>query len=158
MIVRCEQFHEILEEGRPPYPSAFEDHLRRCPTCAADERDWRSIRSGLFELAQEAAPEPSLGFVTRLIRQLEEGCVPLRLVEEFFETAGRRVIYSTLLLATVLLLAIALPATGPLRSRHSTEVSWPQPEIVATRDYPIPPSELPGSGFSLTPENFSDQK
>ncbi len=151
--MRCDQVRQTLEESGEAYPAPVLHHLRHCPECAAYEHHWRWVRAGLLALARETAPEPSLGFARRLIRRLEEGFLPMRLVGEFFETAGRRVVYFTLLLATVLLLAIALPSSGPLRGRPARDVSWPQPEIVATRDYPIPPSELPGAGFSLTSES-----
>ncbi|MGH9432161.1 MAG: hypothetical protein ACRD3T_11520 [Terriglobia bacterium] len=151
--MQCDQVRQALEEGGEAYPVPVMDHLRQCPGCAVYERDWRWVRAGMLALARETAPQPSLGFSTRLVRRLEEGFLPLRLGGEFFETAGRRVVYFTLLLATVLLLAMALPSSGPLRGRPAADVSWPQPEVVATRDYPIPPSELPGAGFSRVSES-----
>ncbi|MGH9452424.1 MAG: hypothetical protein ACRD2O_00460 [Terriglobia bacterium] len=153
--MRCEQIREMLEEGREAYSALVADHLHQCSKCESYERDWRLVHAGMLALGQEIPPEPLLGFATRLVRRLEEGFLPLRLVDEFFETAGRRVVYFTLLLATALLLAIALPSTGPLRGRPATDVSWPQPEIAATRDYPIPPSELPGAGFSMSESEIS---
>ena len=153
--MRCEQVREMLEEGIEADSSLVMDHLRQCLGCEAYERDWRLVRAGMMALAQEIPPEPLLGFANRLVRRLDEGFLPLRLVGEFFETAGRRVVYFTLLLATALLLAIALPSTGPVRGRPATDVSWPQPEIAATRDYPIPPSELPGAGFSMSESEVS---
>ena len=147
--MRCDQVRQTLEDGGESYPALVLDHLRQCPWCAAYERDWRWVRTGMAALAREAAPEPSWGFASRVLRRLDEGQFPLRLVDDFFETAGRRVVYFTFLLAMVLLLAIALPSSGPVRGRRVRDVSWPQTELVATRDYPIPPGELPGVGLSL---------
>ncbi|HUY13514.1 MAG TPA: hypothetical protein VMX16_07785 [Terriglobia bacterium] len=147
--MRCDQVRQNLEDGGEAYPVLVLDHLRQCPPCASYERDWRWVRSGMVALAQEAGPEPSWGFASRVLRRLDEVLPPLRLMDDFFETAGRRVVYFTFLLAMLLLLAIALPSTGPLRGHRGRDVSWPRPEIVATRDYPIPPGELPGVGLSL---------
>jgi hypothetical protein len=150
--MRCDQVRETVVESGENYPVVVADHLRSCTACAEYERSWRWFRAGLRALAQETAPEPSIGFSTRLTRQLDDRFLPLRLVDEFFETAGRRVVYFSLLLATVLLLAMAIPSSGPLRGGPATELSWPQTEVVATGDYPIPPSELPGAGFSMVSE------
>jgi hypothetical protein len=146
--MRCKQIRRIIETGEEIAAAPALGHLHQCPQCTAYARDWQRVKAGMLALAEQPALEPSLGFAVRLMRRIGNGLPPLPAAGEFFEAAGRRVVYFTLLLAAVLLLSLALPASGPVRGRRVREVAWPQTEIVAERDYPIPPSELPDAGFS----------
>jgi hypothetical protein len=77
-------------------------------------RDAHLAQAGFRALAEEAVPEASLGFASRLVRRLleweEKGAR-----SQFFETVGRRFVYATLALTLALLLSLALPTSGPVR-------------------------------------------
>jgi hypothetical protein len=77
-------------------------------------RDARLAQAGFRALAEEAAPEASLGFASRLIRRLQEW-EEKGARSEFFETVGRRFVYATLALTLALLLSLVLPTSGPVR-------------------------------------------
>lgn len=96
-------------------------HLAGCPVCAGYYRELCLLRSGFQGLRREEVPAPSLGFAERLVRQLGEiSRVPS--VAEFFERVGRRFVYATLVLTFLALLALALPATGPVRGLSATDI------------------------------------
>jgi hypothetical protein len=85
-------------------------------------------------LKREEAPEPSLGFADRLVRQLGE-MTKAPSVADFFERVGRRFVYATLALTFVALLALALPSTGPVRSLSAADIQFPAQEaLVAYSD------------------------
>jgi hypothetical protein len=77
-------------------------------------RDARLVRAGFRALAEEAVPEASFGFVSRLVRRLEEW-EEKGARSKFFETVGRRFVYATLALTLALLLSLVLPTSGPVR-------------------------------------------
>jgi hypothetical protein len=77
-------------------------------------RDARVVHAGFCALAEEAAPEASFGFASRLIRRLQEW-EEKGARQEFFETVGRRFVYATLALTLALLLSLVLPTSGPVR-------------------------------------------
>jgi hypothetical protein len=109
-------------------------HLTQCASCARYHRDLRLVRSGLHLLKREEAPEPSLGFADRLVRQLGE-MTKAPSVADFFERVGRRFVYATLALTFVALLALALPSTGPVRSLSAADIQFPAQEaLVAYSD------------------------
>ena len=97
------------------------EHLRECPGCARYYRDLRLVRSGLRLWRREAAPEPSLGFAERLVRQLGS-LSKTPSVAYFFERVGRRFVYATLVLTFLALLALALPRTGPVRGLTAADI------------------------------------
>lgn len=132
--MRCEEarfrFEEAAAEG---LSEAVRDHLAQCADCRAYAREWRLARAGFLALAEEAVPEASLGFATRLLRRLEERRQPA----EFLERAGRRVVYAGVLLALMLLLGLALPASGPLGGQAPAEFSLAQSEMMAAESDPV---------------------
>jgi anti-sigma factor RsiW len=152
--MRCEEVRKIFAEDWPEEtPAAVREHLAGCPACDGLARDHRLVRAGFHALAAEPAPEPSWGFSTRLLRRLEES--PAQEGAEFLERVGRRVVYATFVLALTLLLALALPSSGPLRGPATAELYLAQSEIVTGGNDPIFAGELPeNNGATLVaPEN-----
>jgi hypothetical protein len=96
----------------------------------------RLIRAGLRILKGEAPPEPSIGFAERLVRQLGQVGKPPS-VGEFFELAGRRFVYATLMLAFLMLLALALPKAGPVRGGAAADMLMPAQEAILLRPDPV---------------------
>jgi len=113
--MRCELVREEFDklwEGEAT--AEVRQHLTQCGACARYYRDLRLVREGLRLWKREEAPQPSLGFAERLIRQLGD-LSKAPSVGDFFERVGRRFVYATLVLTCLALLALALPATGPVR-------------------------------------------
>lgn len=135
--MRCDDIRQQFDriwEGEPS--PEFRQHLEHCPACGRYASDMRLVRAGLRVLKQEAAPPPSAGFAERLTRQLRE----LRRqpsVSQFFEEAGRRFVYATLVLAFLMLLALALPATGPVRGQATADSLTPAQEATLLRSDPL---------------------
>ena len=151
--MRCEEVREVVEEAKAKEFSArLQEHLAGCAACEAYARDWRLLRTGFRALAVEPVPEPSWGFTTRLLRRLEQVTEPSRGAEEFLERVGRRVVYGTFLLALMLLLALVLPSSGPLRGPGLAEVYRAQSEVAMMESDPLFASELP-AGQDLAPVN-----
>ena len=142
--MRCKEVRRRLlkaeDLGRPP---ALEVHLQGCPVCAAFERDWGQLRAGLQRTAQDPVPEPSLGFTTRLAVRLQAAVAEQGAGALFLERAGRRSVYAALLAAFLLVLAVLLPGSGPLRAPSTADIYLAEPEAVAAHDYPI----FPGQSF-----------
>jgi hypothetical protein len=90
------------------------EHVSKCAGCEGFLRDARLVQAGFRALAEEAVPEASLGFASRLIRRLQEW-EEKGARSEFFETVGRRFVYATLALTLALLLSLVLPTSGPVR-------------------------------------------
>jgi hypothetical protein len=111
----CKQLRELVSESwGGELPVAAQEHLSKCAGCEVFWRDARLVQAGFRVLAEETAPEASLGFASRLVRRLQEWeATGAR--SEFFETVGRRFVYATLALTLALLLSLALPNTGPVR-------------------------------------------
>jgi len=94
--MRCNDIRDRLDslwEGGKM--TEVRQHLTQCPSCAGYYRDLRLVRSGLHLWKREEAPEPSLGFAERLVRQLGE-LSKAPSVADFFERVGRRFVYATL--------------------------------------------------------------
>lgn len=130
--------------------SSAHEHLGRCADCRAWLEDWRLLQSGLRALAAEPVPETTPGFQARLLRRLEEAREGQRAAFDFFERAGRRVVWATLALALAVLLALALPSSGPLRGAEEPEFLLPQPALASVRgtmivDVDAPDTNAPGS-------------
>jgi anti-sigma factor RsiW len=137
--MRCDRIQRMLNE-EDGLTAGAKRHAEQCSSCASDLREWRLLRAGFGELAKEAPPEASVGFTARLMRRLEDGqrAIPSEL--SFFEQAGRRFVYATLLLAFMLLLALALPSSGPLRAQGSSgsaETMLAQPEMAVIQNESI---------------------
>jgi hypothetical protein len=126
--MRCDdirdRFDNFWESGDT---AELRQHLTQCPSCAGYYRDLRLVRSGLRLLKREEAPEPSLGFAERLVRQLGE-LSKAPSVADFFERAGRRFVYATLVLTFLALLALALPPSGPVRGLSAADIQMPAQE------------------------------
>lgn len=156
VTVRCEEIQDILESLTPQeIPDTLREHLAICAGCEAYARDWGLVRGGLRQLASEEVPEASPGFVTRLVRRLDES-PSSDIAAEFFERVGRRVVFSTLLLALTALLALVVPAAGPLRT-PAADLSLAQAEAIPGASDPVfaseyqespdaAPAKLPGQG------------
>jgi len=113
--MNCRELRELVTQvWEGELPAQAREHLSGCATCASYWRGARLVQAGFRALAEETAPEPSLGFASRLLRRLEEWeekAAP----SAFFETVGRRFVYATLALTLALLLSLTLPNSGPLR-------------------------------------------
>lgn len=104
----------VIELWGGELPAEAREHLSKCAGCEVFWRDARLVQAGFRSLAEEAAPEASLGFASRLVRRLHEW-EGKGARSEFFETVGRRFVYATLALTLALLLSMALPTAGPVR-------------------------------------------
>jgi hypothetical protein len=111
----CKEIRDLVSELWGGELSAeAQEHLSKCAGCEGFLRDARLVQAGFCALAEEAAPEASFGFASRLVRRLqewEEKGAP----GEFFEAVGRRFVYATLALTLALLLSLVLPTWGPVR-------------------------------------------
>ena len=111
----CKEVRDLVSElWGDEMPAEAREHLTKCAGCQAIWRDALLVQAGLRVLAEEAAPEASLGFASRLVRRLQEWDEK-GARSEFFETVGRRFVYATLALTLALLLSMALPTSGPVR-------------------------------------------
>jgi hypothetical protein len=111
----CKEFRDLVsEQWGGELPAEAREHLSNCAGCEVFLRDARLVQAGFRALAEEAVPEASLGFASRLVRRLQEW-EEKGARSEFFETVGRRFVYATLVLTLALLLSLALPTSGPVR-------------------------------------------
>jgi predicted anti-sigma-YlaC factor YlaD len=111
-------------------------HLAQCTACKQYYRDLRLVHAGFHLWKREAAPEPTLGFAERLVRQLGEiSRTPS--VADFFERVGRRFVYATLALTFLALLALALPSSGPVRGLSYADIYIPSQEASLANSDPM---------------------
>lgn len=113
--MRCDAVRQTIEEGLKR-SAVVEAHVESCAACREYLRKWEIVHAGLVALRAEEPPDPSLGFTTRLMRRLEDGSSDLRLGQQFFDQIGKRFVYASLMVALMVLLILALPSSGPLRS------------------------------------------
>ncbi|MGD1156284.1 MAG: hypothetical protein ABSA41_10690 [Terriglobia bacterium] len=135
--MRCDDLRERLDslwEGEQS--PEVRQHLAQCAACERYVRDLRLVRAGFRVLKREAVPEPSLGFAERLVRRWGE-LSKQPSVGEFFEQVGRRFVYATLMLTFLLLLALALPPTGPIRGQSTADPLVPAEETVLVPSDPL---------------------
>jgi hypothetical protein len=116
--MHCEDVREAIVDGE--LHEGARQHLTVCADCRSLARDREILKAGWETLAKEAAPEPSWGFAARVLRRLDESAAEEM---EFFERVGRRVVYAASVVAAVVLMALALPGSGPLRGTASAELS-----------------------------------
>jgi len=111
----CKAIRDLVSDLRGGELSTeAHEHLSKCAGCGGFLRDARLVHAGFCALAEEAAPQASFGFASRLVRRLQEW-EENGAREEFFETVGRRFVYATLALTLALLLSLVLPTSGPIR-------------------------------------------
>ena len=126
--MRCDDIRDRLDDSWEGEEAAeVRQHLTQCAACAGYYRDLRLVRAGFRLWKREEAPEPSLGFAERLVRQLGE-MSKAPSVADFFERVGRRFVYATLALTFLALLALALPSTGPVRGLSAADIQMPAQE------------------------------
>jgi hypothetical protein len=135
--MHCNELRERLDElWAGEHSAEVREHLTGCLACEGYLRKARLLRAGLLVLAEEPAPEPSVGFAARLVRALgkatEQGAA-----EEFLERVGRRFVYATSILTLIALLALILPSSGPVRGSATANLLVPQPEVVTAGLDPI---------------------
>jgi hypothetical protein len=139
--VRCKEVQETFEEaGGQAVPAAVREHLAACPVCRARATDSSRLAAGMWLLAREPVPEPSIGFQARVLRRLGDGVQSL--TPDILENAGRRVIYATLILVLFLLLAMLVPSSGPWRQGPDLSTYGPQDEALTTVSYQVSPNSL----------------
>ena len=137
--MRCDDVRMTLEECRDgAVPETLHEHLAACKECTAWWQEWRLLSAGFRALAAEPAPEPSLGFSARVLRRLEEGA-PFGWgpAGDFFERAGRRVVWATLLVTLTMLLSLVLPSSGPVRGSSDPEYLLAQPSVASMSSDPF---------------------
>jgi hypothetical protein len=111
-------------------------HLTQCTACKQYYRDLRLVHAGFRLWKRAEAPEPTLGFAERLVRQLGEiSRAPS--MAEFFERVGRRFVYAALVLTSLALLALAVPATGPVRGLSYADIYIPSQEASLANSDPM---------------------
>jgi hypothetical protein len=150
----CDDIRERLDELWEGEATAeIRQHLARCRACAEYYRGLRLVRSGLRLWKQDEGPAPSLGFAERLVRQLG-ALSKAPSVTEFFERVGRRFVYATLVLTFVALLALMLPATGPVRGLTAADIQISSSETLLAYSDPIGETGMQESP-DLAPPNAS---
>ena len=111
----CKEIRDLVSDlGAGELSPEAREHVSKCAGCGEVLRDARLVHAGFRALAEEAVPEASFGFASRLVRRLEEW-EEKGARSEFFETVGRRFVYATLALTLALLLSLVLPTSGPVR-------------------------------------------
>lgn len=144
--MRCKEMREVLEEGSiEELSSPAHQHLADCSACQAYAQGWRLVRAGFRALAEEAAPEVSLGFAMRLVRRLEEATQPGGFAADFLEVVGKRVVLAGLLLTLTFLMALVLPSSGPLRGPATPDISLAQADVTRAENDAIFPEDSFGN-------------
>jgi len=150
--MRCEDIRERLDSLWEDGPfSEVDRHVGECAACARYVRNLRIVRAGFQALKREAAPEPSLGFHTRLLRRLSELSKQPTL-DEFLEQVGRRFVFATLVLTFLMLMALVLPSTGPVRSQSTADLLLPPQETVLVHSDPLGDIGLQDVSDTTSPE------
>jgi hypothetical protein len=126
--MRCDVVRQMVEEGIAKMP-AVQVHLTSCSACKDYLRQWEFVQAGLIELRGEEPPEPSIGFTTRVMRRLENASEDFLFGQPFIDQIGRRVVYATLMVALMLLLALMVPQSGPFRSSGVSESILVQTQV-----------------------------
>jgi hypothetical protein len=143
--MRCDDIRDridVLWDGEQP--SEVREHLAECAPCSAYQRDLCLVRAGFRLWKWDKGPVPSVGFAERLVRQLGEMSNAPG-VADFFERVGRRFVYATLALTLLALLALAVPATGPLQALTAADIQVSAQEASLAYSDPIGEAGLPES-------------
>lgn len=144
--MRCKDVKVILEAAEGSLSAPVQEHLSACADCREMRRGLWLMRAGFQALAQEPPPEASFGFSARVVRRLGAVVDSGSATAEFIERIGRRFVLAGLLVTMTLLLAFALPSSGPLRGPAPDE-----PYISQTE------ASVPGEGTYLADE-FGDSR
>jgi len=121
--MRCDDFRMMVEEERADaVPELLRAHLEKCAACRSYAEDWGRVSEAFRAAAADPLPEPTFGFTDRLLRRLASPPGAERAAREFVERVGRRVAFATMLLATLTLLALGLPTSGPVREPASADL------------------------------------
>ncbi len=136
--MHCEDARKMVLEYRHEVPLELRNHLASCPLCAADLRNYRTLQLGFRVLAEEPIPETSVGFAQRLLRKLDDAMENTWTRENFWELAGRRAVYATLLFTLMAILALVVPSRGPLRQPTRVSDVYPvEPVVMAFETDPV---------------------
>lgn len=138
--MRCDDVRMTLEECRDgAVPETLREHLAACNKCAVWWKEWQLLSAGFRALAAESVPEASPGFSARVLRRLEEGAASSGwgAAGDFFERAGCRVVWATLLVTLTVLLALVLPSSGPVRGLSEAEYLLAQPSVALMSSDPF---------------------
>jgi len=135
--MRCEDIRARLDELWEGEATAeVRQHLAACAECARDHRDLRLVRAAFRLWKAEEIVAPTLGFHQRLVRRLGAfGNAPS--LADFFEQVGRRFVYAALVLTSLVLLALALPSTGPVRGLSAADLQMPAQEALVAYSDPM---------------------
>ena len=148
--MRCRRVRRIVLEESGGTPVSVQEHLETCAQCAAYARDWARLEAGLARMADDPAPEPSVGFASRLVRGLRDATVESRLREASLIRTGRRFVLAALLATMLLLLGLLIPASGPVRFHSEEVLETAQPEAMAAQNYPLFSTQAADSDFEFT--------
>jgi anti-sigma factor RsiW len=146
--MRCRQVRRFALDEVGAKSPAVQEHLRACASCATYLQQWAKLRTGLRRVAEESAPDPSLGFARRVTRSLQDPSFAGRLTDLSLVSAGRRFVYAALTAALLLVLGLLVPASGPVRS-PAAAIEPAQPEAVAAQNYPIFSGRLMDTDFEF---------
>jgi hypothetical protein len=147
--MRCDDVRIMLEEVRSENaPDDVRTHLASCAECAEWWREWRLVSAGFKMLSREEVPEPSWGFPERVVRRLKDAAAAGR-PAEFFERAGRRVVWATLVVTLTVVLSLVVPSSGPVRAASEPEYLSTQYQVSSTQNYPIIDPDYADTAASL---------
>ena len=153
--MHCKDVKAILEEGAEGILSpSIQEHLSACGGCREMRSDLWLMQAGFRVLAEELPPEASLGFSARVVRRLESVVESGGATAEFFERIGRRFVLAGLLLTMSLILAFALPSSGPLRGPAPDEPYLTQSEGSSSGESTYLADEF-GDTHDASPSNSS---
>jgi anti-sigma factor RsiW len=154
--MRCGKARRLMLEENAGRSMRLQEHLSTCAACAEYAQDWARLYSGMRLVAMQAAPEPSLGFASRVVRNLQEATGAERAGEFLLERAGRRFVYAALLATLLLFAVLVVPRSSPVRSTPAAaEIEAAQPETMAAQNYPIYSGQLMDTDFEFAPQSGS---
>src|ERR1051326_9145070 len=152
--MRCRNVRKALLDDSALTSVAVQGHLRTCASCAAYLQQWAKLQTGLRRVAEQAPPEPSVGFARRVVRGLNAPAGAGYGVDLSLLRAGRRFVYAALPAALRRVLGGLMPASGPVRS-PSAAAEAVQPEAVAAQNYPIFSGGLLDNDFEFASQSGS---